>query len=189
MSYIGKLKVGSTTYEVGSTLLLTCGTAANTAAKTVTSSGFTLETGVTVHVKFTYSNTAANPTLNINSTGAKSIKSYGTTAVGTAEYTSWPAGAVVTLTYDGTNWVMNGGSSSIGTNFATVVVTKSSVSSLPVDIADSKITANHVVVNSVLSNPSAQTGDWTVTTTAGNANVSGTISGTTDITLYLNIQA
>jgi len=36
--------------------------------------GFKLITGVTVHIKFTYSNAAENPpTLNINNTGAKSI--------------------------------------------------------------------------------------------------------------------
>lgn len=64
-----------------------------------------------------------------------------------------------------------------------VEVTQSSVSSLPVTIANTAITANHVVVDSVLSNPSAQTGDWTVTTSAGQAVIAGTISGTTDITI------
>lgn len=66
-----------------------------------------------------------------------------------------------------------------------VVATKASVSSLPTTISDAKITSDHVLLNSVLSNPSAQTGDWTVTTSAGQAVISGTISGTTDITLYL----
>ena len=55
----------------------------------------------------TNSNTVADPTLNVNSTGAKAIKCYGTTAPGTAESTSWIAGAVLSFTYDGTNWVMN----------------------------------------------------------------------------------
>ena len=64
-----------------------------------------------------------------------------------------------------------------------VEVTQASVSSLPVTISNSAITANHVVVDSVLSNPSAQTGDWTVTTSAGQAVIAGTISGTTDITI------
>lgn len=61
----------------------------------------------------------------------------------------------------------------------------SSVSSLPQTISNTKITATMKVVHSVLSNPSAQTGDWTVTTSSGSAVVSGSISGTTDITLYL----
>ena len=64
-----------------------------------------------------------------------------------------------------------------------VEVTQSSVSSLPITISNSAITANHVVVDSVLSNPSAQTGDWTVTTSACQAVIAGNISGTTDITI------
>lgn len=70
----------------------------------------------------------------------------------------------------------------------TVEVTSSSFSSLPVTISDSNITADHVVVNSVLSNPSAQTGDWTVTTSTGSLTISGSISGSTTVTLYLNVK-
>lgn len=66
-----------------------------------------------------------------------------------------------------------------------IVVSKSSISSLPTTISDNSIIADHVVIESTLSNPSAQTGDWTVTTSAGTATISGTISGTTDITLVL----
>lgn len=66
-----------------------------------------------------------------------------------------------------------------------IVITSSSFSSLPQTITDSSITANHVVINSVLSNPSAQTGDWTVTTSDGSLTISGSISGTTTVTLYL----
>lgn len=51
----------------------TCSTAAGTAAKTVSCSGFSLATGSEITVKFTVTNTAANPTLNVNSTGAKAI--------------------------------------------------------------------------------------------------------------------
>ena len=65
-------------------------------------------------------------------------------------------------------------------------VSASSVSSLPQTISNSKITAGMKVVHSVLSNPSAQTGDWTVTTSAGSVSIAGSISGTTDITLYLS---
>lgn len=50
-----------------------CSTAAGTAAKTVSCSGFALVTGAEITVKFTVTNTAANPTLNVNSTGAKAI--------------------------------------------------------------------------------------------------------------------
>lgn len=51
----------------------TCSTAAATAEKTVACTGFSLATGSEITVKFTVTNTAANPTLNVNSTGAKAI--------------------------------------------------------------------------------------------------------------------
>ena len=75
-----------------------------------------------------------------------------------------------------------------GENMGVIEVTTSGVSSLPVTISNSRVLANHVCVKAVLSNPSAQTGDWTVTTSAGSAVISGTISGTTDITLYLALK-
>lgn len=84
-----------------------CGTAAATAAKTVTvDDGFALTTGAQVTVKFTCANTIANPTLNVNGTGAKPIYRYGTTAMSTGTTTSgWIANSVQTFTYDGTGWV------------------------------------------------------------------------------------
>ena len=51
----------------------TCSTAASTAAKTVAVTNYKLVTGGHVYVKFTVTNSAANPTLNVNSTGAKAI--------------------------------------------------------------------------------------------------------------------
>lgn len=83
-----------------------CSTAAATAAKTVTvdfSGTLSLFTGLCVRVKFSNSNTNANPTLNVNNTGAKSIKAYGTTTAG-----SWVAGQVISFVYDGTNWIYDG---------------------------------------------------------------------------------
>ena len=66
-----------------------------------------------------------------------------------------------------------------------LVITSSSFSSLPQTISNANVTANHVVINSVLSNPSAQTGDWTITTSSGSLTISGSISGSTTLTLYL----
>ena len=71
------------------------------------------------------------------------------------------------------------------TVYKCVVVTSSSFSSLPQTLSNANLTASHVVINSVLSNPSAQTGDWTVTTSSGSLSISGSISGSTTITLYL----
>lgn len=72
-----------------------------------------------------------------------------------------------------------------GTMLKVLKVTASSVSSLSATISNSAITENMECIHSVLSNPSAQISDWTVTTSAGSVVVSGSISGTTDITLYL----
>lgn len=115
MAYIGKVTAGGNTgMLVGSTLYGTCETAAATAAKVAVIAGFdTLEPGVTVHIKFTNSNTVASPTLAIKpsssgtATTAKSITRYGTTAPGTTVPLSWQAGQVVSFTYDGTYWQMN----------------------------------------------------------------------------------
>lgn len=68
------------------------------------------------------------------------------------------------------------------------IVTFDSFDSLPQTKEDEEITDAMVVVNSVLSNPSAQTSDWNVdTNTAGRVTVGqgGTISGSTSLTLYL----
>lgn len=86
----------------------TCSTAAGTNAKVVECENFgLLLAGVTIHVKFTNSNTASTPTLNVNGTGAKSIYRYGTTKPGTSAAWSWYAGAIVSFTYDGSAWIMN----------------------------------------------------------------------------------
>lgn len=85
-----------------------CSTAAATVAKeaTVLNGTFSLEKGATVFVKFAETNSASSPTLNINNTGAKALKIYGTTAVGTGQNTNgWRAGAIVPFIYDGTNWL------------------------------------------------------------------------------------
>lgn len=79
----------------------TCATAAATVAKDVTCSGFVLETGATIAVKFTYYNTGASPTLNVNSTGAIAIKQYGSTAASTY---MWRSGEVVLFVYNGSYW-------------------------------------------------------------------------------------
>ena len=81
----------------------TCSTAAATVAKEATCSGFVLEEGTMVAVRFANSNTAASATLNVNSTGAKAIYANNST---TAANVTWVAGETVTLVYDGTCWRM-----------------------------------------------------------------------------------
>lgn len=83
-----------------------CETAAATAAKVVDMTGFKLYTGVTIFVKFKERNNVANPTLNVNGTGAKPIYRYATTRPGTGDDTTgWRAGAILAFTYDGAGWV------------------------------------------------------------------------------------
>lgn len=82
----------------------TCDTVASTAAKTVSLSNYSLVTGSRIVVKFTVTNTAANPTLNVNNTGAKPIV-YRGSAIG-AGYLA--ANRVYEFVYDGTNWNLMG---------------------------------------------------------------------------------
>ena len=107
---ISKITIGGTTHDIvanGLTYCI-CSTAADTVAKeaTVASGNFSLFTGATVIVKFTYANSIAAPTLNVNGTGAKPIYRYGTTTASTGTTTTgWVAGAVQMFTYDGTGWI------------------------------------------------------------------------------------
>ena len=66
-----------------------------------------------------------------------------------------------------------------------VVDVDTAFNSLPQTVSNANITSDMVVVNSVLGTPSAQTGDWTVTTSTGSLTIAGTISGSTTATLYL----
>lgn len=72
--------------------------------KSVTCSEFVLKTGVIAAVEFTNNNTAASPSLNVNSTGAKRIKR----ASGSTESlaNAWADGNVCIFVYDGTDWIM-----------------------------------------------------------------------------------
>lgn len=89
----------------------TCSTAAGTTAKVVTlddSTDFSLKAGVRVAVTFQYGNSATTPTLNVNSTGAKTIAiPSSATAYSTGNgttYNTWGAYETVLFTYTGTYW-------------------------------------------------------------------------------------
>jgi len=110
MAFVGRVRGGTVEGKIGSTLYGVCSTAANVAAKQVAIDGLdVLMTGLTIHVKMTNSNTAANPTLTISSVGSERIPiyRYGATAPGTTESESWPAGSTLSMTYDGTAWQIN----------------------------------------------------------------------------------
>lgn len=69
-----------------------------------------------------------------------------------------------------------------------LVVSATGVSSLPRTISNANIKSTDVVVDCVLSNPAAQTGNWTWTTSNGSISISGSISGSTNVTLYIGHQ-
>lgn len=73
----------------------TCSTGADTADKKVNISDFTLFTGATILVKFTYTNNHLTPTLNVNSTGEKELICN----------KKLIAGNIYEFVYDGTKWV------------------------------------------------------------------------------------
>lgn len=90
-----------------------CSTAAGTAAKTVSASGYVLTNGGCIRIKMTNANTADNVTLNINSTGAKALYYDGAQASAT---NTWEAGEVLEVYYDGTQYQCASGG---GGKFAT----------------------------------------------------------------------
>lgn len=81
-----------------------CDTPAETAAKVVEvvdCENFTIFTGATIVVYFANKNTATNPSLNVNNTGAKFIY-YNGSKLPSSQY--WSAGSVVEFIYDGSYW-------------------------------------------------------------------------------------
>ena len=89
-----------------------------------------------------------------------------------------------------TNLITSGGVNTAIANAVAaeiLVVTISGFNGTQTTYTAAGVTANHIVLNSVLSNPAAQTGNWTVTTAANSITISGNVSGTTNITLYLGL--
>ena len=138
---INSLTFGSGTYVI--TLpYATCPTAAGTAAKVATitpGSNFSLETGARVSVKFDAANSASSPTLNINQSGAKTIRFRGAALTSSLFY--WAAGSVVDFVYDGTYWNMTGSPHNYDSN--TTYTFNGAVST----IKDSNLTASRALVS------------------------------------------
>jgi|GEM_PF-3984073 len=82
-----------------------CYTESNTAAKAATTgAGFCLVSGVRVSVKFMYAQTAAAAiTLNVNSTGAKTVY-VGGSATSSSNPCTWPADAICEFVYVNNAW-------------------------------------------------------------------------------------
>lgn len=112
MAYITKKTTVDGIKPIGSNLFGTCSTASGTAQKDVVMADFdVLVSGVTIHVEFANANTASNPTLKVGSTSAVAIKRNGTLSG------KWGNGAVISFTYDGTNWVQNDADTDTNTTY------------------------------------------------------------------------
>lgn len=115
----------------GGIAFATCDTAADVTAKVAACSDFKLETGAVVAVKFTNTNTATSPTININNTGAKYM-------VGYANYVPatylWKPGQTVLFLYDGTYYVLLYGSTAT-TSYYGMTKLVNSVTSTATDLA------------------------------------------------------
>lgn len=101
----------------------TCATAAATAAKVITVSGnanWMLKPGSIIVVKFSYTNTASNPTFNVNGTGAKSVW-YSTALIttGSLSYAGY-ANRPSMYMYDGTQYIFLGWAYDANTTYTNV---------------------------------------------------------------------
>lgn len=155
-----------------------CSTASDTAAKAVTVSNksFKLERGARVIVKFTYYNSASNPTLNVNGTGAKSIAKYSNVVPGNSAIESWVNGSTLEFVYDGTSWAWLGYQYYAGSSLNIGILGTNGNSSYPLvftsninSSTSSRLNGNLYTdtVNSLYYNPSSNT--LTCTTFNGNA--------------------
>lgn len=66
-----------------------------------------------------------------------------------------------------------------------LAISVASFNALPKTVTNSSIESDMVCIHSELGTPAAQLSDWTVTTSAGSLTISGTISGSTTLKLYL----
>ena len=116
MTAADKTKLGFTNIAYA-----TCSTEAATAAKVITISGntnWTLAVGSIIVVKFSVTNTAQNPTFNVNSSGAKSVW-YNTGVITTGSLgMAGSANRPMQFMYDGTNWIFLGWSLDNNTTYS-----------------------------------------------------------------------
>lgn len=95
--------------KIGTVPFGTCSSAANAVAKTVTVTNFPgLVDGATIMVLFENTNTATNPTLNVNESGAQPIMSSAASAVSPYVSGSWIGNHIITLVYvQNIGWTMS----------------------------------------------------------------------------------
>ena len=127
----------------------TCSTAKDTAAKTVSINNYSLNSGGIVAIKFTNGSNAANPTLNINSRGAKNIYYNGAAITLTNDY--FIAGLTYLFVFDGTQYQL------IGVNYETdygicSTAAGTAAKTVNVDLPFVKVAGAHVTVKFTITN-------------------------------------
>ena len=90
-----------------------------------------------------------------------------------------PANTAIDSTY--LTAVSNGGLN----HLSVLSVDCGTISSLPATVTNAKITNDMLVLRTAFGNPSAQLGDWSVSTSNGSLVISGSINGSTTLSLYL----
>lgn len=150
-----------------------CSTAAATKAKTVTLSGFALVTGAIVGVKFSYDNTAAAPTLNVNSTGAKPIYYKGeAVAAGLLK-----AGYVYLFQYNGAQYeLLNPVAQGGGGFYPSIVVTAPTGSTVTATDGNTSLVGTEVSGKWTFQIPAY--GVWSITATLNGQTASTSVSVT-----------
>ena len=109
-SVINQIKLGNIEYAIAHSAYAECDTSALDPAKTATictnndtgNTAFTLIKGVSVQVKFNHGSSLLAPTLNINSTGDKSIYYKG------EPFQGLKAKCIYTFVYNGEQWELVG---------------------------------------------------------------------------------
>ena len=155
-----------------------CTTAAGTAAKTADLTGFQLKAGSTVHVTFTYANSVANPTLNINGTGAKPIRWNGANV--TATVSPWAAGECVAFVYDGTNWVISGQSNISADNIVSGSITADRIKANVITAVNNG--TGSISADKIKANVISAVNNGTGTINADKINVAGLTIGQSQVT-------
>ena len=162
----------------------TCATAAGTAAKAVSLPGFVLGTGSEVTVRFTVTNTAASPTLNVNNTGAKPIQ-YRNAAISAG---ALAANRTYRLVYDGSSWEIVGDLdsnttySAASTSKAGVVQLSSAVNSTSETLAATAKAAKTAYDKGASAATAAATAQSTANTAKSTADAAKTAASTAQST-------
>lgn len=106
MADISQIQIGADSYNIKGIPTTWYGTCSSTGyTLTATCSDFVLATGAILALQMTAANTdtAAAKTLNVNSTGAKTVYVDGATT-STSNTLTWYDGEIVNFVYDGSHW-------------------------------------------------------------------------------------